>query len=54
MPKTRETMIAHLQGREILLEIVGFPHQQAEWIERDLLPRRIYSGHAKGMPWIPT
>jgi len=23
-------------------------------IERDLLPRRIYSGHAKGMPWIPT
>ena len=32
MPKTRETMIAHLQGREKLLEIVGFPRQQAEWI----------------------
>jgi len=32
MPKPRETMIAHLQGREKLLEVVGFPRQQAEWI----------------------
>ena len=32
MPKTRETMIAHLQGREKLLEHIGFPRQQAEWI----------------------
>ena len=32
MPKTRETMIAHLKGREKLLEVVGFPRQQAEWI----------------------
>lgn len=28
MPKTRETMIAHLQGREKLLEIVGFPNDR--------------------------
>ena len=32
MPKTGETMIAHLQGREKLLEYIGFPRQQAEWI----------------------
>ena len=32
MPKTRETMIAHLQGREKLLESIGFPRLQAEWI----------------------
>ena len=32
MPKTGETMIAYLQGREKLLEIIGFPRQQAEWI----------------------
>lgn len=25
-------MIAHLQGREKLLEIIGFPRKQAEWI----------------------
>ncbi len=25
-------MIAHLQGREKLLEYIGFPRQQAEWI----------------------
>ena len=28
----RGTMIAHLKGREKLLETVGFPRQQAEWI----------------------
>ena len=32
MPKTREPLIAHLQGREKLLEIIGFSRQQAEWI----------------------
>ena len=32
MPKTRETMIAHLQEREKQLEYIGFPRQQAEWI----------------------
>ena len=32
MPKTRETMIAHLQGREKLLRPLGFTGLQAEWI----------------------
>ena len=32
MPKTREPLIAHLQGREKRLEPVGFTRQQAEWI----------------------
>ena len=32
MPKTRGTLIAHLQGREKLLETVGFTPRQAEWI----------------------
>ena len=32
MPKTGEPLIAHLQGREKLLETVGFTRQQAEWI----------------------
>ena len=32
MPKTREPLIAHLQEREKLLEYIGFPRQQAEWI----------------------
>ena len=32
MPKTREPLIAHLQGREKLLETVGFTPRQAEWI----------------------
>lgn len=32
MSQDRETMIAHRKGREKLLEIVGFPRQQAEWI----------------------
>ena len=32
MPKTREPLITHLQGREELLEIIGFPRQKAEWI----------------------
>ena len=32
MPKTREPLIAHLQGREQLLETVGFTPRQAEWI----------------------
>ena len=32
MPETRGTLIAHLQGREKLLETVGFTPRQAEWI----------------------
>ena len=32
MPKNRETMIAHLQGREKLLRPLGFSGLQAEWI----------------------
>ena len=32
MPKTRGTLIAHLQGREKRLETVGFTPRQAEWI----------------------
>ena len=32
MPKTGETMIAHLKGREKLLRPLGFTPQQAEWI----------------------
>ena len=32
MPKTKETMIAHLQGREKLLRPLGFTGVQAEWI----------------------
>lgn len=32
MPKTRGTVIAHLQGRQYRLEPLGFPPQQAEWI----------------------
>ena len=32
MPKTRETMIAHLKGREKLLRPLGFTGLQAEWI----------------------
>ena len=32
MPKTRGTLIAHLKGREKLLETVGFTPRQAEWI----------------------
>ena len=30
MLKAMETMIAHLKGRNKLLEIMGFPRQQAE------------------------
>ena len=32
MPKTRKPLIAHLKGREKLLEPLGFTPQQAEWI----------------------
>ncbi len=32
MPKTREPLIVHLQGREKLLETVGFTRRKAEWI----------------------
>ena len=32
MPQTRGTLIAHLQGRQKLLETVGFTPRQAEWI----------------------
>ena len=43
MPKTRETMIAHLQGREKLLEYIGFSRQQAEWIPLVCLPSGLFT-----------
>ena len=44
MPKTRETMIAHLQGREKLLRPLGFTRQQAEWITLVCLHSGLFTG----------
>ena len=44
MPKTRAPLIAHLLGREKLLESVGFTRQQAEWIALVCLHSGIFTG----------
>ena len=45
MPKTRETMIAHLQGRGKRLETVGFTPRQAEWIALVCLYSGLFTRH---------
>ena len=42
---TRGTLIAHLQGREKLLETVGFTSRQAEWITLVCLHSDLFTRH---------
>ena len=45
MPQIRETLIAYLQGREKLLETVGFTPRQAEWIALVCLYSGLFTRH---------